>query len=75
MALHKAEGGEHHVPAPGGKTALVPQQVLHRHQVVIVVPDVGVVLVQNAVGAKDGRLQKHLSFLLQPHDADGGEKL
>ena len=75
MALHELEGGEHHVPAPGGEAALVTQQVLHRHQIIIVVLDVAVVFVQNAKGAEDGRFQKHLSLLLKAHDAYGGEEL
>ena len=49
--------------------------MLHRHKVVIVVLDVAVIFVQDAERAEDGRLQKHLSLLLQAHDAYGGEKL
>ena len=75
MPLHEFSRGEHHVSAPGGETGLVPQQILYRDEIVIVVPDVRVVLVQYAEGAEDGGVQEHLPFFLQPHDAHGREQL
>ena len=52
----------------------MPQQILYRDEIVIVVPDVRVVLVQYAEGTEDGGVQEHLPFFLQPHDTNGREE-
>ena len=52
----------------------VTEQVLNRYQIIIVVPDMGIVFVQDAIGAEDGGVQKQHRLFLQAHDADGGEE-
>ena len=52
----------------------MPQQVLDRDEVVVVVGDVLVITVQDAEGAEDGGVQHELAPFLQFHDAHGSDE-
>ena len=72
---HHRGRGKHRVAALLGEAGLVPQQVLDRDEVVVVVGDVLVIAVQDAERPEDGGVQHELAPLLQLHDAHGRDEL
>ena len=72
---HHRSGGEHRVSALLGEAGLMPQQVLDGDEIIIVVGDVIVILVQDAEGSEDRRVQHEFPPFLQFHDAHGRDEL
>ena len=72
---HHRGRGEHRVAAFLGEAGLVPQEVLDRDQIIVVVGDVLVIAVQDAERPEDGGVQHEFAPFLQFHDAHGGNEL
>lgn len=57
------------------EASLMPQEMLHGHEVVVVVADGGVEFIQDPIRAEDRGVQMQFPLFLQPHYAYCRKKL